>query len=92
MVKLTTNADNQTLDMVKKGFIHGIFKHPQFIIIHLQRLFCGATINLVNEGENHFVVHCQSGVWEKVPYSRSFKFSYTKREENNIITNVEEIA
>lgn len=64
-MELTTNADMQTLEMVKKGFINGVFKHPSFIVLHLERVFCGATINIVNINEDNFIVHCQSGKWEK---------------------------
>lgn len=90
-MELTTNADMQTLEMVKKGFINGVFKHPSFIVLHLERVFCGATINIVNINEDNFIVHCQSGKWEKKPYSRMFKFTFNKREHDNIITNIEEI-
>ena len=87
------NSDLQTIENIKVGFLNGVFKSPALILTHLEQVFCGATLTIVNETENTLTIHCKSGQWEKeTPYSRMIKFTYVVREDGSKkITDIEEV-
>ena len=84
--------DIRSTENVKKGFIHGVFRHPALITTHMKRLFGNAEMKIQNETPASFEVNVVSPEWVKEPYNRTFRYTYIAREDGTKkITNVEEL-
>ena len=84
-VKPFTQDELRTIDIIRKGFMFGVFHNPQLIVNHLAKFFGDGKLTLITNPTlgNSFKVECVSNEYVRTPYKRVFHFIYEQREDGS---------